>query len=290
MLIDLHTHSTCSDGTQTPTELIASAERAGLNVIALTDHDNTGGWAEAEAALPTGLTLVRGAEFSTVVRADNGRPTSVHLLGYLFDPQSPTIVAEQARLRAERLGRGLAIVDLMVDDGITISREQVLEFADGAPIGRPHIARALIAVGVVDTVNQAFEHFLAGNSKYYVSKVDTELNRAITMIAEAGGVSVVAHSRSRAAARVLTAARFAELAALGLNGIEVDHPEHHAEARRELAGIAAELRLIPTGSSDFHGTNKTLVLGQELTSADSLERIVAASSGAVPLARQGVSR
>jgi predicted metal-dependent phosphoesterase TrpH len=281
MLIDLHTHSDASDGTDSPAELLAAAAAAGVDVVALTDHDTTGGWAAAEAALPSGVSLIRGAEFSTVYRTSEGWPASVHLLGYLFDPDNPAIVAENMRLRAERLSRGLAIVDRMAADGVPISRQQVLDMAAGAPVGRPHIGRALVASGLVSSVTEAFSAFLAGNSKYYVAKADTAVRTAIEMITAAGGVSVVAHGRSRSAARVLTRARFAELADLGLNGIEVDHPDHDAAGRSELNLIARNLGLIRTGSSDYHGTNKTLRIGQGTTDPDQLERLVAASSGLV---------
>jgi predicted metal-dependent phosphoesterase TrpH len=283
MRIDLHTHSNASDGTETPAEVLATAAAAGLDVVALTDHDTTGGWSPAAAALPPGLTLVRGAEFSTVYRARNGYPVSVHLLGYLFDPEDAGIVAEHLRLRAERLGRGLAIVDRMVADGVPISREQVLDFAAGAPVGRPHIGRALVAAGRVASVDEAFQVYLAGNSKYYVAKADTPVHTAIRLIADAGGVSVLAHGRSRSAAKVLFADVFAELAGVGLNGIEVDHPDHDAAARIELDVIARDLDLIRTGSSDYHGTNKVIRIGQETTDPDQFQRLVAASTGKVAL-------
>ncbi|WP_111765514.1 PHP domain-containing protein [Nakamurella deserti] len=279
MRIDLHTHSNASDGTDTPAELVAIAAQAGLDVVALTDHDTTGGWAAAEAALPPGMTLIRGAEFSTGLLMPGGHRVSVHLLAYLFDPLDAAVVAEHRRLFDERLQRGLRIVDLMVADGIPISREQVLAISAGAPVGRPHIGRALVASGVVTSVNEAFERYLAGNSGYYVPKVDTDLNVAVRMIAAAGGVSVMAHSRSRSAARFLTPERIAELAALGLDGIEVDHPDHAAADRVELAGLARELDLITTGSSDYHGTNKTIRIGAEHTAPDQLARIVDRATG-----------
>lgn len=283
MRIDLHTHSTCSDGTETPAELMASAARARLDVVALTDHDTTAGWELAEQAMQPGLALVRGTEFSTLVHRGGGRTTSIHLLGYLFDPLDPAIVAEHLRLGLERRNRGLSIVRKMRADGVPITADQVLDIADGAPVGRPHIGRALVNAGLVTSVDEAFAGYLAGSGPYYVHKVDTELEKAIVMIARAGGVSVIAHPRARGATQVLTPVRLAELAALGLNGLEVLHPDHDDAARRELFQLTQELDLIPTGSSDFHGTNKKLVLGQELTPAASLDRIVAAASGVVPV-------
>jgi predicted metal-dependent phosphoesterase TrpH len=278
MLIDLHAHSTASDGTDSPAELMAAATAAGLDVVAITDHDNTGGWAPALAARPPDLTVIRGAEFSTLARTDI-RPVSVHLLGYLFDPAHPAIVAEQARLRAERLQRGMRIVHKMVAAGIPISAEQVMEIADGAPIGRPHIGQALVAAGVVESVDQAFAELLAGRGPYYVPKADTDLPTAIAMITSAGGVSVIAHPRGRGEYRALTAAYLEQLTDYGLGGLEVDHPDHSTAERAELTAIADRLGLLTTGSSDYHGSNKVLRLGQETTDPDTLVRLIARSSG-----------
>lgn len=278
MRIDLHTHSSASDGTDTPAELMAAAAGAGLDAIGLTDHDTTDGWAKALAALPTGMTLIRGTEFSTGVPS-GGRKVSVHLLGYLFDPDDAAIVAEHRRLVAERLERGLAIIDLMVADGIPISRRQVLEIADGAPVGRPHIGRALVQSGVVDTVTDAFRTHLAGHGSYYVPKLDTDLRRAVSMITDAGGAAVIAHPRGRGEFRALTAELIGELAGLGLAGLEVDHPDHDAADRAELTQIAARFGLITTGSSDYHGHNKTLTLGQCTTAPEALAALVSRTSG-----------
>lgn len=283
MLIDLHAHSDASDGTDTPAGLIAAAVTAGIDVLAITDHDTTGGWAEAAAVRPPSMGLVRGAEFSTQVALDR-RTSSVHLLGYLFDPADPVIVAEHTRLKAERRRRGLAIVARMVDDGLPISADQVMDIAGDAPVGRPHIGRALMASGVVASVDEAFATHLAGRAKYYVPKVDTDLLTAIGMIRDAGGASVIAHPRGRGERRVLTADFLGELAAAGLTGIEVDHPDHDEQDRAELRGIAAANALLTTGSSDYHGSNKKLRLGQESTRPDVLTALIGRTSGVtVPL-------
>jgi len=278
MLIDLHAHSTASDGTDTPAGLMAAASAAGLGVVAITDHDNTGGWEPALAARPDDLWVIRGAEFSTLARTPT-RPVSVHLLGYLFDPTHPVIVAEQTRLRAERLHRGLAIVQRMVDDGIPITAEQVLAIADGAPVGRPHIGGALMAAGVVESVDEAFATHLAGRGPYYVPKADTDLPAAVAMITAAGGVSVIAHPRGRGEYRALTFDYLKNLADSGLGGLEVDHPDHSPADRAELHWIADRLDLLTTGSSDYHGSNKVLRLGQERTDPDVLTRLVGRSNG-----------
>lgn len=287
MLIDLHTHSTASDGTESPAQLVRNAAASGLSVVALTDHDTTAGWAAAEQARPSHLGLIRGAEFSTQVMV-NGRPVSVHLLAYLFDPADRAIVAEHQRLVAERLHRGTAMVERMIAGRVPISLEAVLRIADGAPVGRPHIGRALVASGVVSSVDEAFATYLADRGPYYVPKADTDLPTAVAMVAAAGGASVIAHPRSRGAYRALDADRIAELADLGLTGLEVDHPDHGPAERAELRGIADRLGLVTTGSSDYHGTNKTLRLGQECTAVDALHRLIAAaSSPALPLGPVG---
>lgn len=280
MRIDLHTHSTASDGTDSPAELIANAAAAGLDVLAITDHDNTGGWGPALAARPPELGVIRGAEFSTLIPG-GGRLVSVHLLGYLFDPEAGAIVAEQARLRDERLHRGMGIVDKMVAAGVPISRQQVMEIAGNAPVGRPHIGRALVASGVVASVDEAFASYLAGRSQFYVPKADTDLISAVQMIAAAGGVSVIAHPRGRGEFRALDLETITMLVDHGLGGLEVDHPDHDEADRAELRSFVDRLGLIATGSSDYHGTNKVLRLGQETTDPDQLGRIVAASSGVV---------
>ena len=281
MIIDLHAHSSASDGTDTPAELMTLAAAAGITTLALTDHDTTGGWAPAAAARPDGLTLIRAAEFSAQVPAVGGWTVSVHVLGYLFDPDHPAIVAEHERLRAERLRRGLGIVDNMTAAGIPISREQVLRIAGDAPVGRPHIGRALVESGVVSSVTDAFGSLLSGRGGFYVQKADTPLHATVAMIAAAGGASVLAHPRARGEARALSRDRIAALVELGLTGLEVDHPDHGPEQRAELRALVADLGLVGTGSSDYHGHNKTLRLGQEQTEPEQLARLLDATSGKV---------
>ena len=287
MLIDLHAHSTASDGTDSPAELMAAAAAAGLGVVAITDHDTTLGWEPALSGRPADLWVICGAEFSTVAGTEGG-PVSVHLLGYLFDPGHRTIVAEQARLREERLHRGMVMVRRMINNGIPISAEQVMQIADGAPVGRPHIGRALVDAGVVKSVDDAFGSYLANSGPYYVRKADTDLPTAVAMITAAGGVSVIAHPRSRGAARALTFDSIKELADHGLGGLEVDHPDHSSGQRAELRSIAERLGLLATGSSDYHGGNKVLRLGQETTRPETLDALVKRSSGStVPVGPAG---
>lgn len=287
MTVDLHTHSHFSDGTDSPAALLDAAVAAGITTIAITDHDTTAGWAAAEAARPDGLTLVRGAELSTHITVA-GHRYSIHLLAYLFDPGNPALGAELRRLQADRLERGLAIVDRMTAAGVPISREQVLEIAGGAPVGRPHIGRALMAAGLVDSVSEAFASHLSGRGPYYVAKADTALADAIALVRGAGGVPVIAHPRSRGARGVTDGDFFRAAVDAGLRGVEVDHPDHDEAQRAELRYIAADLGLLTTGSSDYHGSNKPVALGQDTAAPQTVAALVAASSGVTPLLGPGV--
>ncbi|WP_280180400.1 PHP domain-containing protein [Nocardia farcinica] len=278
MRIDLHTHSTASDGTDTPAELVRHAAAAGLDVVAITDHDTTSGWAEAVAALPQGMTLVRGMEMSCIGLGEDGWPVPVHLLAYLFDPADRSFAEERERLRAERVERLRAMAERMAADGLPIDPDAVLASA-GPSAGRPHLARALVAAGVVPTVDAAFTDLLAPHGRYYAEKADTPLHRAVRMIAAAGGVSVLAHTRARKRGRLLALDDIRELAVLGLGGLEIDHPDHSAADRALLTDLAAELDLITTGSSDYHGTNKTIRLGEFTTDPEQFERLVARATG-----------
>ena len=280
--IDLHTHSTASDGTDSPAELVRTAARAGIDVLALTDHDTTGGWEAAAAALPAGMRLVRGAEFSCVSPTGReDRPVSVHLLGYLFDPAHEAITAEQARLRAERVQRLHRMTENMAADGYPVDVETVFSYLpDGASAGRPHLARALVQAGVVESVDEAFAKLLYTGSPYYVPKSDTPVATAVEMVRAAGGVAVFAHPLARRRGRVVEPSVIAELAASGLVGVEVDHPDHAPEDRDLLRGLADDLGLVGTGSSDYHGTNKTTPIAAETTSADAVDELVARADGA----------
>lgn len=279
--IDLHTHSTASDGTDSPAELVAVAHAAGVDVLAITDHDTTSGWAAAAAALPSKMRLVRGAEFSCVSPTGRDeRPVSIHLLGYLFDPTHEAIVAEQSRLRDERVSRLERITRRMAEDGYPVDVESVFALVpDGASAGRPHLARALVAAGVVNSVDEAFEMFLHNGSRYYVPKADTPVEWAIEMVRAAGGVAVFAHPLARRRGRVVEPSVIAELAAVGLGGVEVDHPDHAPADRELLRDLAKEHDLVVTGSSDYHGTNKTTPIAAETTAAGELDALVAQTSG-----------
>lgn len=284
MRIDLHTHSDASDGTDTPEQLVQAARDAGLDVVAITDHDTTAGWEPAADALPEGLSLVRGMEMSCEGRGEDGRPVPVHLLAYLFDPRHPGLANERLRLRDERTSRIRAMAQRMAADGLPIDAD-ALTAAAGPSMGRPHLARALIDAGVVESVNEAFRGPLATGSAYYVPKKDTPLEDAVRLITEAGGAAVVAHARARTRGRLLDLEHVRELVPLGLAGLEVDHADHSAEDAVVLRRLADELGLVVTGSSDYHGINKAIPLGAFTTASDQFDALVATASGVPVLSR-----
>jgi predicted metal-dependent phosphoesterase TrpH len=278
VLIDLHTHSTASDGTDSPADLVRAAGATGLDIVAITDHDTTAGWAEAVAALPAGLALVRGMEMSCEGRGEDGRPVAVHLLAYLFDPAHAAFARERERLRTERIVRIRAMAELMMEDGLPIDADEVLAEA-GPAAGRPHLARALMRAGVVGSVGEAFVDLLAPRGRYFVDKSDTPLDDAVQLVAEAGGVSILAHGRARTRGRLLSLDHVRDLAGAGLHGLEVHHPDHSSDDARVLQELADELGLVVTGSSDYHGTNKAIRLGEFTTDADEFDTLVSKASG-----------
>lgn len=282
MVIDLHAHSTASDGTDTPTDLVATAAAAGVDVLAITDHDTTAGWRAAFAARPAGMTIVAGTEFSCVYWPDEGRRISLHLLGYLYDPDHEALRAERARLRESRLQRGRQMVANMAADGVPISWPQVSALAGDGAVGRPHIGRALVESGVVPDVNAAFRDLLSSRQRYYVRKVDTDVFEAIRLVRAAGGLPVFAHPLARRRGPVVSEEVIARMAEAGMVGLEVDHPDHDADDRAHAAGLARELGLIGTGSSDYHGTNKATPLAACTTTPEAYEALLALPSARRP--------
>jgi predicted metal-dependent phosphoesterase TrpH len=283
MRIDLHTHSSVSDGTESPAELLATAQAAGLDVVALTDHDTTAGWSLAEAARPPGLIVVPGMEMSCRWFPGDQPPISVHLLAYLFDPLHPAFAAERSRLRDERLERGERIVAALAADGYPVSWERIVDHSEGGVVGRPHIARALVAAGVVVSVEDAFATLLHHGSPYYVAKADTEVRDGIALIRAAGGVPVFAHGLATARGRVVGDEAIVTMTEAGLLGLEVDHPDHTPQQREHLRGLADDLGLISTGSSDYHGANKPTPIAACTTDPGQLEALLAAGTGSAPL-------
>jgi predicted metal-dependent phosphoesterase TrpH len=283
MRIDLHTHSTASDGTDTPAELVQRAKDAGLDVVAITDHDTTAGWAEAAEALPTALTLVPGTEFSCAWFGGDGVRIGLHLLGYLYDPDDEALRSERSRLRQSRRGRGAAIVRNLSADGIPITWERVAQLAGDGSVGRPHIGQALVEAGVVGSIDEAFADLLSSRSKYYVRKADMDVFEAVRLITAAGGVTVFAHPLARRRGAVVGDEVIVDLAAVGLAGVEVDHPDHTAADRAHLSGLTAELGLIPLGSSDYHGRNKAIGLAACTTSPEAYAALLARNTGTSPI-------
>ena len=283
MRIDLHTHSDASDGTDAPAELVRNAAAAGLDVVALTDHDTTRGHAEAIAALPEGLTLVTGAELSC--RLD-GVP--LHMLAYLFDPEEPELLRERELVRDDRVPRARAMVAKLQELGVGVTWEQVARIAGDGSVGRPHIASALVELGLVDSVSDAFtSDWLANDGRAYVEKHESDPFEVIRLVKAAGGVTVFAHPAAAKRGQVVPESAIAELAAAGLDGIEADHMDHEPATRARLRGLAAELGLLATGSSDYHGSRKSVGLGEFTTDPEVYGEITRRATGAFPVPGTG---
>ena len=261
-MIDLHTHTTCSDGTDSPFSLVKKALASGITTLAITDHDSTAGWAEAVTAIQPQIELVLGAEVSCLT--SDG--ISVHMLGLLFDGEDIEIQQMLADSRDTRLPRMRKMVELLSADGINISLDDVYRATpEGATVGRPHLADALVANGVVASRDEAFLDLLNNDSKYYVTHAAPTPEDAIRTIREAGGVAVIAHPFASRRGQTITASTFADLVAAGLNGIEVHHRDQNAQEQETLITIARELSLVTTGSSDYHGTGKLNGLAENTT-------------------------
>jgi hypothetical protein len=276
--IDLHCHSTASDGTLTPAQLVTAGSRAGLDVMAITDHDTTGGWAAAEAALPEGMRLVRGAELSCRWFGGGDWPIALHLLAYLFDPSEPRLAGDLATLRTDREQRAEQIVAKLRADGVPITWEEVRGYAAGGSVGRPHIAQALIRAGLVRTTNEAFASRWLG-ARYFVPKSDLDVFEGVRAVRAAGGIAVFAHPRATVRGRVVPDQLIVDLADAGLFGLEADHEDHSPDERAHVRALAEDLGLVVTGSSDFHGTHKTVQLGAFTTAPEAYEKIVSAATG-----------
>jgi 3',5'-nucleoside bisphosphate phosphatase len=274
-------HSSASDGTDPPAEVARRAAAAGLDVVALTDHDTMAGIAPAAAALPPGLTLVPGLELSCL---DNGR--SMHLLGYLCDPGDQALAAETELIRDDRVHRARAMVARLAELGAPVTWEQVAAIAGDAVVGRPHIARALAEAGVVATPADAFTaEWIADGGRAHVGRYAPDPVRGIALVRAAGGVPVLAHPRSpgyEIADEVI-----AGLAAAGLAGLEVFHPDHDHSERTRLTQLANSLDLVMTGGSDDHGAFNDSGLGSETTPPGQYERLLALATGARPVTSRG---
>ncbi|MDN5669627.1 MAG: PHP domain-containing protein [Renibacterium salmoninarum] len=276
MRIDLHTHSNVSDGTELPADVIRSAKRAGLDVVALTDHDSTAGWAQAgTAARENGIALVPGMEVSC--RTAEG--ITVHLLSYLHDPEHPGLLEEIGKSRDARLTRAEKMVDRLAEDYPLNWDDVSQHVAPGATVGRPHIADALVAAGVVADRNEAFASILTSRSKYWVSHYAPDPVLAVSLVREAGGVPVFAHPVAVERGRVVAESVYREMIDAGLAGLEIEHRDNPTEGKAFLYSLAEKHDLIVTGSSDYHGAGKPNRLGENLTSPESLARIEALATG-----------
>jgi 3',5'-nucleoside bisphosphate phosphatase len=254
MRIDLHTHSLVSDGTDTPAELVHKAQVAGLDVVALTDHDTFDGLDEATAAGERlGVRVVRGMELSC-----SRHGNSVHVLAYGADPANPELSAEMVRVRDGRLGRLAGVLAKLAELGVPVSEAEVMAQVGSSPsVGRPHIADALIKAGHVRDRQEAFDRFLADGGPAHVPRYTIEVERGIELVHQAGGLAVIAHPWGRGREHVLPQEVLEALARdHQLDGIEVDHQDHDVDVRRRLRIVADSLGLLATGSSDYHGSGK----------------------------------
>lgn len=275
---DLHMHSNHSDGTESPAEVVRQAHAHGIRTLALTDHDRTTGWDEAgDEAARLGMTFLPGIELSA-----KHEWRSVHVLGYLFDPHDTALVAETERIRDDRVGRAERIVR-------NIGRDYPLDWLDvveqttpDATVGRPHIADALVARGIVRDRTEAFDGILHPSTGYYEPHYAPDPLTAVRLITGAGGVAIIAHPVTAGRDRMMPVPFLERLIDAGLAGFEIDHRENTPAGRRLLHGIAAEHDLIITGSSDYHGDGKPNRPGENTTSDEMVARIIQRATGTPP--------
>jgi predicted metal-dependent phosphoesterase TrpH len=267
-----------SDGTETPAQLVRAALAAGIGTIAITDHDSTAGWHEAAAeASGTGLTVIPGMELSTRFGWQ-----SVHLLAYLIDPANADLIAETARIRAARLTRAESIVGRISADYDLTWDDVLAQTANGATVGRPHIADALVAKGHVPTRSAAFASILHPRTGYFEPHYAPDPLAAVELVIAAGGVPVLAHPATHGRSGVIPESRLAALVDAGLFGLEIEHRENTEDGKKRLRQLADRFGLAVTGSSDYHGAGKPNVLGENTTAPEVLERIIAEGTGSAP--------
>lgn len=274
-MIDLHVHTTCSDGTDSPLALVKKAASSGITILGLTDHDSTAGWAEAVASLHGNMQLVLGAEVSCLT--EDG--VSVHMLGLLFDGENRPLQQLLADSRDTRIPRMKKMIENLQGAGIDITLDDVAAATPpGATLGRPHLADALVAKKIIKSRDEAFAGLINNESPHYVSHFAPTPEDSIKAIRAAGGVAVIAHPFASRRGQTLTPESFNSLVAAGLNGIEVFHRDQSEEERAQLISIARDLDLAITGSSDYHGTGKLNQLGENTTSAAEWERLESMAS------------
>jgi len=256
--------------------VVRRAAAASLDAIAITDHDTVAGIAAAASALPGGLMLVPGMELSC--RRDGH---SVHLLAYLFDPDHPELAAQTQAIRVSRIDRAREMVAKLAELGTGVTWEQVTAIAGDGVIGRPHIARAMMAAGVIDSFDDAFTpEWIGPGGRAHAPRYALDPAQAVRVVRAAGGVCTLAHPFAQTRGWLVPEDLITELATVGLAGVEVAHPDHCEEERKRLAGLVAKLGLVATGGSDDHGELTGDRIGAESTGADAFERLIAGATGA----------
>lgn len=261
---DLHTHSSCSDGTATPNENVRLALERGLAGLGVTDHDTTEGLAEAFAAAEgTGLEVIPGIEFSAEYDG-----ASLHVLAYWMDPQDGPLRDELKRLTDTRFRRGEMMIEKLQELGYDVAFERVREIAGGDLIARPHVARAMVEAGIVTDEKEAFTRFISDGGIAYVPKHALHPTAALRLIDAAGGACVLAHPGMWKGEGSVPDGLIEEMAEGGMVGLEVDHPDHDEQQRSYYRAMADRLDLVPTGASDCHGARYDFRLGCETTDAD----------------------
>ena len=269
-MIDLHTHSLASDGTDTPGELINKAHARGISVLGLMDNDTVAGWDDATSNLRPGMSLVLGSEISC--QTLDG--TSVHMLGMLFDRENTALAEVLSTTRDNRLTRMNRIIGRLNEAGFEITIEDVLaQLAPGATLGRPHLADALIAKKIVASRDEAFTELLHNNSKYYISHYSPTPEDAIKLIKQAGGVAVIAHPLASLRGRTVSIDSFKSMVEAGLDGIEISHRDQSEDERQLLREVVEQYGIIATGSSDYHGNGKLNELAEFTTTPEDFEAL-----------------
>jgi predicted metal-dependent phosphoesterase TrpH len=275
---DLHLHSNHSDGTEAPAEVMRQAHAYGVRTAALTDHDRTTGWDEAAAAAAgLGMTFIPGMELSA-----KHEWRSVHVLGYLFDPTDSALVAETERIRGDRIGRAERIVRSIGRDYDLLWDDVLAQTTADATVGRPHIADALIARGIVRDRTEAFDGILHPREGYYEPHYAPDPLTAVRLITEAGGVAIIAHPATSGRDRMMPVPFVEQLITAGLGGFEIQHRENTASGKRVLREIAQKHDLIVTGSSDYHGAGKPNRPGENTTSDAMVARLIDRATGSSP--------
>ncbi len=250
--IDLHTHTTASDGTLTPTDLVQLAAEHGLSAVAITDHDTMSGVAEAQAAgARLGVEVIPGIEISSDYQGEN-----VHVLGYGVGEKTPALRPVLDWVRQDRHDRNGQIVERMNRDGIAVTLEELEAQHPGATIGRPHFARVLVEQGRADSVPDAFARYLTPGKPYYLPRRHLPFAQSVDSILTCGGIAVLAHPLQYGYSPAELRALVAYAVSQGVTGMEIYYTGYDAEARAKLQALATEFGLFATGGSDFHGNNK----------------------------------